>query len=70
MAISWVIEVTMHYMGMSTETFDKYYFKLNLMVCLLVSKKGAGRNDYTGLSLKGTATLMITMFYMKDLNKP
>ena len=22
------------------------------------------------LNLKGTATLMITMFYMKDLNKP
>ena len=33
-------------------------------------------NTYTsdfyklGNSLKGTATLMITMFYMKDLNKP
>ena len=25
---------------------------------------------YTLYRLKGTATLMITMFYMKDLNKP
>ena len=24
----------------------------------------------TSLVLKGTATLMVTMFYMKDLNKP
>ena len=27
-------------------------------------------NVYYKLGFKGTATLMITMFYMKDLNKP
>ena len=34
--------------------------------------KGVGVRlaDFISFFLKGTATLMITMFYMKDLNKP
>ena len=41
----------------------KFSFGAVILVCCTIILKPK-------LSLKGTATLTITMFYMKDLNKP
>ena len=54
----------------STLATDRNMLKLQRNKC---SNNIQSNNSYLvdlDLNLKGTATLMITMFYMKDLNKP
>ena len=58
---------SMHYL------WAKYHCDLqkNETILILISlKRYFSHPENSILNLKGTATLMITMFYMKDLNKP